>query len=118
MLVRSDFAPDGRFSIERAQDKPNFVLIRFYENVRPFTETVEDFTFSGYEYEEYTLELPNTGAMYPDIEANYDVYLRQAKADSDKMTEAEVQTAVKGMEQVLATTDEALIELYEMMLGV
>jgi hypothetical protein len=79
MKVRGDLSPSAAFTIEVQPNKPSFVLARFYENVSAFSEEREGETMNGYEYDEYHLELFNTGALAIDIEANYEQYLAAAK---------------------------------------
>ena len=79
MRVRGSVMPSTAFSIEQQPNKPGFVLARFYENAQPFTETREDGTLTGFEYDEYTLELMATDTIEADIESQYDMYLEQAK---------------------------------------
>lgn len=46
---------------------PATALVRFYENVAPFSETQGELTISGFEYDEYYLELPFYDGIYDDI---------------------------------------------------
>ena len=55
MKVRGDNAPANAFSLEEQPDKPGYCLVRFYENVAPFSETQGELTISGFEYDEYYL---------------------------------------------------------------
>ena len=68
MRVRGDKAP-AKFSIEPQPNKPGFVLVRFFENVVP--------TEGGYEYDEFHLELFDTGQ--DDVEGNFNNLLDIAK---------------------------------------
>ena len=52
MKVRGDNAPANAFSLEEQPDKPGYCLVRFYENVAPFSETRGELTISGLEYDE------------------------------------------------------------------
>lgn len=79
MKVRGSFAPDGPFTLEPVPDKLGYVLARFYENAVPYTETVDGVEISGYEYDEYGLELLNTATLKQEIEVQYRTYLEQAK---------------------------------------
>ena len=67
MKVRGDNAPANAFSLEEQPDKPGYCLVRFYENVAPFSETQGELTISGFEYDEYYLELPFYDGIYDDI---------------------------------------------------
>ena len=79
MKVRGDLAPSAAFTLEKQPKNPGFSLARFYENVRPFEETTGDQTMSGFEYDEYHLELADTGNLQDDIFNNYDYYMGVAK---------------------------------------
>ena len=64
MKVRGDNAPANAFSLEEQPDKPGYCLVRFYENVAPFSETQGELTISGFEYDEYHLSFRSmTGSM-------------------------------------------------------
>lgn len=79
MKVRGSVAPTTAFSIEQQPNNPGYILTRFYENVRPYTETRDDGTLTGFEYDEYTLELLATSTIEDDIFNQYDMYMEQAK---------------------------------------
>lgn len=80
MRVRGDNAPSNAFTLEEQPKKPGFALVRFFENVQAFEETQGDLTISGHEYDEYHLELADTGSLEEDVLNNYDALLEQAKA--------------------------------------
>ena len=80
MRVRGDNAPSNAFSLEEQPKKPGYVLVRFFENAHEFTETQGDLTISGWEYDEYHLEMADTGSLEEDVLNNYDALLEQAKA--------------------------------------
>ena len=80
MRVRGDAAPSNAFTLEEQPKKPGYVLVRFFENAHEFTETQGDLTISGWEYDEYHLELADTGSLEEDVLNNYDALLEQAKA--------------------------------------
>ena len=87
MKVRGDNAPANAFSLEEQPDKPGYCLVRFYENVAPFSETQGELTISGFEYDEYYLELPFYDGIYDDILGSFDGYFAQAKlAEAEKET--------------------------------
>lgn len=46
--------------------------MRFYENADAYEET-------GYEWDEYHLEMPSYSGLENDVEANYDMLISQAK---------------------------------------
>lgn len=54
--------------------------MRFFENAQEFSEEKEGLTVSGWEYDEYHLELADTGSLEEDVLNNYDALLEQAKA--------------------------------------
>ena len=95
MKVRGDNAPANAFSLEEQPDKPGYCLVRFYENVAPFSETQGELTISGFEYDEYYLELPFYDGIYDDILGSFDGYFAQAK-----LAEAEKETIPKLKQQV------------------
>lgn len=80
MRVRGDLLPSGSFSLEEQPNKPGFALVRFFENAEPFTETKDGLTVSGYQYDEYHLEMEDTGDLETDVANNYETLLAQAKA--------------------------------------
>ena len=67
MRVRGDVQPSNAFTLEEQPKKPGYVLVRFFENAHEFTETQGDLTISGWEYDEYHLELKDTGGLSEDI---------------------------------------------------
>lgn len=79
MKVRGDLPPSRAFTLEPQPDKPGFVLARFYENAVPYTETLEEEAVTGWEYDEYYLEFPDSNGLEAEIEADYDRYLEMAK---------------------------------------
>lgn len=80
MKHRGDNAPPNAFTMEEQPQKPGFVLVRFYENIVPFSQTVDDLTTSGYEYDEYYLELQYYDGLHDDILNSFDSYFAEAKA--------------------------------------
>ena len=80
MRVRGDVLPSGSFTLEEQPNKPGFCLVRFFENAEPFTETKDGLTVSGYQYDEYHLEMEDTGDLETDVSNNYETLLAQAKA--------------------------------------
>ena len=80
MRVRGDLQPSNAFSLEAQPKKPGYVLVRFYENAKPFEDHQGDLTIKGYEYDEYHLELEDTGGLETDVLNNFDTLLAQAKA--------------------------------------
>lgn len=80
MRVRGDVQPSNAFTVEEQPKKPGFCLVRFFENAREFSEEQGELTVSGWEYDEYHLELADTGSLEEDVLNNYDALLEQAKA--------------------------------------
>lgn len=132
MKVRGDLAPSGLFSLEEQPKKPGHFLVRFYENVHPFSEERDGHSASGYEYDEYHLELTGYSGLTDDISSNYDGYLAQAKLleaetktipdlkqkVSDLETEKTVLSGkVTTLESQLTDTQMALCDVYELALG-
>lgn len=94
MRVRGDLAPSGAFTLEPQPNRPGFVLVRFYENAVEYQETRDDQTTSGWAYDEYRLELRDTGSLEADIAENYEVYLNEAKA-----AEVTPESVIRGLEE-------------------
>lgn len=80
MKANGDNLPD-RFLVEPVPNKIGYVMVRFYENVVPFSKTIDGVTTSGYKYDEYHLELRYFPRLNEDINANYENYLQQAKME-------------------------------------
>lgn len=92
MRVHADNKPTVNFSYSYIPNHPDMVLVRFYENAQTYTEQRDDITISGWVYDEYHLELPNTGNLQADIEGNFDLYLASAKA-TEEPTQQELDRA-------------------------
>lgn len=80
MRVRGDVQPSNAFTVEEQPKKPGFCLVRFFENPQEFSEEQGELTVSGREYDEYHLEMADTGSLEEDVLNNYDALLEQAKA--------------------------------------
>ncbi len=108
MRVRGDVQPSNAFTVEEQPKKPGYVLVRFFENAQEFTETQGDLTISGWEYDEYHLELKDTGGLSEDILNSFEGYLAQAK-----LLEAETDTVPKLKEKVASLEEErdSLLEM-------
>ncbi len=132
MRVRGDLQPSAAFTLEEQPNAPGRVLVRFYENAAPFTEKREDVTSSGWEYDEYHLELDGYDGLHDDIINNYDGYLVQAKLqEAEKNTIPALQQQVSDLEQEkaglsrkvesletqLTDTQMALCDVYELAAG-
>lgn len=79
MRVRGDLQPSNAFTLEEQPKKPGFFLVRFFENAQEFEETKDGLTVRGWEYDEYHLELEDTGSLADDVLNNFDALLEQAK---------------------------------------
>lgn len=106
MKVRGDNAPANAFSLEEQPDKPGYCLVRFYENVAPFSETQGELTISGWEYDEYHLELADTGSLSEDVLANFDTLLAQAKAAETPAEQGDLESRVTTLEETSASKDD------------
>lgn len=80
MKVRGDLKPNSSFTLEEQPKKPGFYLARFYENAKPIEEQHDGFTITGWEYDEYYLEFPESEDLQQKIANNLPVYLQQARA--------------------------------------
>jgi hypothetical protein len=75
-------------------------MARFYENSVPYTISES----SGFEYDEYTIELHDYIALEDDILNNYDTYLRDAKeAELDRATLPEINRKAVSTEIIART---------------
>ena len=132
MKVRGDLAPSSVFSLEEQPKKPGHFLVRFYENVHPFSEERDGHSASGYEYDEYHLELTGYEGLADDIRSNYDGYLAQAKlleAETKTIPDLQQKVAdlenektvlsgkVDSLEMQVTDAQMALCDVYELALG-
>lgn len=128
MKVRGDYAPSNAFSMEEQPNKPGYVLVRFYENAVPFEEKPGELTVSGYEYDEYHLELVYYDNLAEDILSSFDSYFAQAKlAEAEELVipnlrqqvadletdKAELTKKVTDLEGQVTDTQLALCDVYE-----
>ena len=103
MKVQANNAPAGAFLVEHHPQKPGFWLVRFFENARQ-TEREE-----GWEYDEYTIVVPETPGLVSDIENNYEHWLETAK--SLDMEHNALQSAQREVEGVLCDMAEQIVNL-------
>lgn len=91
MKVTSSVSPLA-FTLETNPRRPNFRLARFHENA------IE--TESGWEYDEYCLELPASDTLEAEVETNYDAYLHRAMegASAEEFTQAARNAALRRIE--------------------
>lgn len=108
MKVRGDNAPAGAFTLEAQPKKPGYYLVRFYENAREFTETMDELTITGWEYDEYHLEMKGSGNLQADVLANYDALLLQAKTAELGAEEASKTPLQRKLEELSAACHEAI----------
>lgn len=106
MRVRGDNAPSNAFSLEEQPNKPGVALVRFYENAEPFEEKRDELTISGWVYDEYHLELADTGSLSEDVLANFDTLLAQAKAAETPAEQGDLESRVTTLEETSASKDD------------
>lgn len=106
MRVRGDNAPSNAFTLEEQPKKPGFFLVRFYENAQEFSETRDGLTITGWEYDEYHLELADTGSLSEDVLANFDTLLAQAKAVETPAEQGDLESRVTTLEETSASKDD------------
>ena len=106
MRVRGDNAPSNAFTLEEQPKKPGFFLVRFYENAQEFSETRDGLTITGWEYDEYHLELADTGSLSEDVLANFDTLLAQAKAAETPAEQGDFESRVTTLEETSASKDD------------
>lgn len=109
MRVRGDVQPSNAFTLEEQPKKPGFCLVRFFENAQEFSEEQGELTVSGWEYDEYHLEMADTGSLEEDVLNNYDALLEQAKAaeaEAEGGGSDDLEERVAAMESGKADKDE------------
>ena len=106
MRVRGDNAPSNAFTLEEQPKKPGFFLVRFYENAQEFSETRDGLTITGWEYDEYHLELADTGSLSEGVLANFDTLLAQAKAAETPAEQGDLESRVTTLEETSASKDD------------
>ena len=109
MRVRGDVQPSNAFTVEEQPKKPGFCLVRFFENPQEFSEEQGELTVSGWEYDEYHLEMADTGSLEEDVLNNYDALLEQAKAaeaEAEGGGSDDLEERVAAMETSKADKDE------------
>lgn len=106
MRVRGDNAPSNAFSLEEQPNNPGVALVRFYENAEPFEEKRDELTISGWVYDEYHLELADTGSLSEDVLANFDTLLAQAKAAETPAEQGDLESRVTTLEETSASKDD------------
>lgn len=122
MKVRGDNAPGNAFTVEAQPKTPGHVLVRFYENAKPFEEAEGDLTITGWEYDEYRLEIPDSGNVEAYVLANYGAMLAKAKGQEEPEQTPEEKIAALEVENAALSSQVtdmqmALCDVYEMALG-
>lgn len=114
MKVHGDNKPASLFTIEKMPKHKGFCLVRFFNNAKEAD--------NGWQYDEYHLELEDTGDLATYVESNYNGLFEQAKAmepiDEVADLKEEIERLTKentALEEYIATIDDALIQMYEMM---
>lgn len=86
MKVRSNDAPANNFRLEKSPRNPNLSIVSFFENIKPFTEQLEDGQIiTGYEYDEYTIKIPKCSKN--DVQINFNNLFNQAKLSEKSLEE-------------------------------
>lgn len=119
MQVKGDVAPDGAFGMETMPKNPKKVLVRFWENAQPYSETTDDGqTTSGYEYDEWCLVLDDRAGLESEIAANLEAYLAWAKnEEAERNIIPRLREENASLQTSLVDAELALCELYEMIGG-
>ena len=112
MRVRGDVQPSNAFTVEEQPKKPGFCLVRFFENPQEFSEKQGELTVSGWEYDEYHLELP----ARPDMQSYIENHLYELKAEAKGGASAVTQMMAQ-MEAYNTANQLAIAELAEAMMG-
>ena len=113
MRVRGDLPPSNAFTLEQQPKKPGYILARFFENVAPFEETIESLTIRGYEYDEYQLELIDTGDLQADILNRYDYYMGTAQLQDTQPRDGDETEVLKEHVADLTLALEIMLGVYD-----
>lgn len=109
MKVRGDNAPLSAFSIEEQPKNPGYSLIRFYQNSTPYSSEERDIAISGYEYDEYHLEIEDRDNLEAYIQTHFNELLAEAKlAEADFRTPQEKRKWAYENELSIIYRDEAI----------
>jgi len=87
MKIHGDTKPTESFVIHEMPDKPNFVMIRFFENAEEIVDKIvnEDGKkekVKSWVWDEWHLEQFNTGDMQTDVTNNFEMFLQAARKSS------------------------------------
>ena len=106
MKVNGSVDP-GSFKLELLPNVPGFALARFFENVE---ETEE-----GFQYDEYRLRLLYYPNLEQDIEANFQLFVQQAKAqeEQDKSSDEKITDNRNRTDKQIGDVEDAVCELDE-----
>ncbi len=133
MRVRGSVAPSNAFTVEEQPNKPGFCLIRFFEDVQPYEEEgPHGKPITGFEYDEYHLEVADYDGLENDVLNGFDGYLAQAKLQEAEgkiipalqtqvaaleLEKAELTDKVINLEGQVTDTQMALCDVFELALG-
>lgn len=106
MKVNGSVDP-GSFKLELLPNVSGFALARFFENVE---ETEE-----GFQYDEYRLRLLYYPNLEQDIEANFQLFVQQAKAqeEQDKSSDDKITDNRNRTDKQIGDVEDAVCELDE-----
>ena len=83
MKARGSAKPDGLCMVERHPQRPEIAIVRLFANPTEYEQLQQEATVTGWEYEEYLLEVPYYDGLVADVNAAYEGWLAQAKAAED-----------------------------------
>ena len=69
--------------VERHPQRPEIAIVRLFDNPTEYEQLQQEATVTGWEYEEYLLEVPYYDGLVADVNAAYEGWLAQAKAAED-----------------------------------
>lgn len=69
--------------VERHPQRPEIAIVRLFANPTEYEQLQQEATVTGWEYEEYLLEVPYYDGLVADVNAAYEGWLAQAKAAED-----------------------------------
>lgn len=125
MNVVSSYFPEKDFYVEKCINKPGFVTVRFFENVKEKTTGLYDELSKEYVYDEYSLTLPYYPEIENDISKNIESFINQAKSIENNNSFQNLKNKIKQLEEEKndlqkQTTDIqlALCDVYEQILSV
>ena len=84
MKVRGGTKPVTAFTLEAIPKKLGKSMVRFFQNIKAFSEEKDGVKTVGWEWDEYHLEMNSYGGLAEDVAANLAQLLAQAKAIEDE----------------------------------